>query len=184
MSIGCGDGSVDMCISEFCKMLVGFDYSNQMISRANSRRIKNGIFWQQSYFDKIDDTYNIDKIYTLGVVQYCKPEDIQLFVDRQLELCNKNKEYVIFHADIPDKKKAWNWYRRFLPQLDEMTVRENEEKLKTYNVDGSYWHDIDDIIGAFESRGIKNCHVLGGISDYRSSIVIKFNGKEITHLKI
>ena len=103
-----------------------------------------GIYWQQSFIEKIDkDINNVNKIYSFSVMQYCAPENLKSFFEMQLEfaLRQKSKRIIIFHGDVPDKNLAVFYYKNFKHSV----VEKYKNNLRLIFNDGSYWHDMDNV---------------------------------------
>lgn len=176
LNIGCGDGLFDSTIIEMVNDFYGVDFSAQKLSIAKNR-VPRANYIQQSflndYHEKIKNA-GISKIYSYSVVQYCHPQDLERFILKQLELCRDDKEYLIAHLDIPDKKKAVYYYKK---RYSNITQEMLDGKIKTLFGDGSYWHNMDDFKTIADKYGLE-CEIKeANYWDYRSDVIIRFNGK-------
>ena len=172
LNIGCGDGAFDQGVLDKVKMLYGIDFSGQKISVAK-RRTPLARYYQQSFLDGfVPDILEagINKIYSYSVVQYCKPEDLELFIDNQLAVLDRNKPFIIAHLDVPDIEKAVFYYQKMDPSITQDMLR---GRIKTLFGDGSYWHQMDQFREIALRHGlvceVKDAHYW----KYRSDIIYK-----------
>lgn len=142
LSIGCGDGILDKVIYKQSNATIyGFDFSLKKIEEAKKNNTM-GIYWVQSFIEDINvNKYDINKIYSFSVMQYCKPENLEIFFQRQLEFAVKQKhnEIIIFHGDIPDKDLSYNYYYMFKREV----VEKYKDNLNLIFNENSYWHDMN-----------------------------------------
>ena len=90
LDIGCGDGAIDSYIN--VNKLYGIDISQNKLTEAKKRNPKY-VYQKQSFLDKIsfiDD--KINKCFSYGVVQYCKPEDVNKLIENSIVSILKNLE--------------------------------------------------------------------------------------------
>ena len=88
-------------------------------------------------------------------------------------LCDKDREYLIAHLDVPDRSKAFHYYKSRIDGIQPEDVSD----VKTLFGDGSYWHDMEEFMRIAKKYGI-DCQIKDAhYWDYRSDIIIRFNGK-------
>lgn len=143
LSMGCGDGILDkMLVDKFSiEKIYGFDFSKQKIRQAKNNN-PIGVYWVQSFMDDIKfNKYDINKMYSFSVMQYCPSESIYDFFKNQIEFAVKqnNNEVIIYHGDVPDKNLAHNWYHMYRKDI----VEKYKDKLRLIFNDNSYWHDME-----------------------------------------
>ena len=156
-------------------MLYGIDFSGQKISVAK-RRMPLAHYYQQSFLDGfVPDILKagINKIYSYSVAQYCKPDDLELFIENQLAILDKNKPFIIAHLDVPDIDKAVFYYQKMNPDITQEMLN---GRIKTLFGDGSYWHQMDQFREIALQHGLA-CEVSDAhYWKYRSDIVYKSPG--------
>ena len=117
LSIGCGDGRLDTWLLEHCKSVLGFDFAEQKIVEAQKRN-PEAIYWKQSFFENIQlRISNVDKGYSMSVMQYCTTADLFNFFEIQYKACEAYHIKEIIHFSVPDKSKAENWYKNFSKEV-------------------------------------------------------------------
>lgn len=158
-------------VAPYVNEVFGFDFIQSKIDTLNSNHPQINA-WTQSFLEeyKIPENVNINKIYSYTVMQYCNPKDIEIFIKNQLEVV---KSGTIANLDITDKDKAWVLYKKDIRNLTKEDFDAVKDNLCFAFEDGSYWHDIDDIIRIYKSYGIKSIKVIPGVSDYRSSVIVE-----------
>lgn len=172
LTIGCGDGLFDGEISKRVKTLYGIDFSNQKLDVAKKRN-PQVIYAQHNFLERFSNNFysaGINKIYSYSVMQYCKPKDLALFIENQLDLCANKGQYLIAHLDVPDINKAIYYYSRHNPEITEKML---EGKIKTLFGDGSYWHDMAQVKQICSDLGVE-CEIRDAhYWAYRSDIIIR-----------
>lgn len=180
LTIGCGDGLFDSKILSFVNKVYGMDFSKQKLSVARERNMEVEYFCQSfldSYNSEILNS-NINKIYSYEVMQYCKPDDIEMFLNNQFKLLTEDKEYIIAHLDVPDIDKSDLYYYRKEPENAEHILKEGVENNTLFG-DGTCWHNMNKIKSFIEKIG-GQCDICPAhYWDYRSDIVIRMNGSII-----
>lgn len=167
LDVGVGDGRIDEKLKKYVKHYHGFDFSAQKLQEAK-RRNPECNYWQQSFLEQIPSIDDITKVFSFGVMQYCKPDDVSLFLKHQVDLCPLGGDMIIYHLDVPDKDRAYSYYESF-PRA---VVDKYKKQLRVIFQDGSYWHDMEEVRAIC---GTLNCEVeiFPAKCKYRSDIVIR-----------
>jgi len=173
LDVGCGEGLIDFHLKKHCKSLQGFDVTERKTSLAkkNNPEIK---YWQQSFLEEYKYK-NFDKIFSFSVMQYCKPTDIDNFLDNSFAAVKK--EGTVFHLDVPDREKMKKYYfrPRKITILKKMAalilyVQHLLNKNALLFMEGSYWHDLKKLKKKYEKKGII-VKINNAESIYRSNII-------------
>lgn len=143
LDIGCGDGQIDFFLKEKCGHLNGFDFSKTKIEEAKARNAEASYFVASFLDDYKEKCQDINKIFSYGVMQYCKPEDTKSFIRHSVETLSKGGGEVV-HLDVPDKGKAAIYYSLIFGVPLEIVNRMKDD-IKYIFSDGSYWHDMKEI---------------------------------------
>lgn len=176
LDIGCGDGRLDFYLKKQANELHGIDFSKSKLEEAKKRNTEVS-YYEKSFLDNIE-LGGINKVYSYSVMQYCKPEDIRTFFEKQFNLVGgvKSQDKMIVHLDVPDLSKALLYYKRKEPDISDDYIKENQNKLRTIFDDGSYWHNMNEVRNILsewkdeiESVQINPARYW----DYRSDIIIK-----------
>lgn len=183
VDIGCGDGTIDSYIQ--VNKLLGIDISENKLKEAKQKN-PNYMYCVQSFLDeiKLNDLTSCNKCFSYGVVQYCKPEDIDKLIKNSLDVIlkgEKAKQFnkkMVAHLEIPDIEKAFTFYHRNYG-ISEKEFAKYKNNLRTVFSDGSYWHDMRGIkekcLKYIEQKGI-NDTVIVYLNDshcyYRTDLVM------------
>lgn len=192
LDIGAGDGTVDSYLKKRVKQVLGFDFSERKIQEAKQKSPEN-IYWTQSFLDSysIPGDIEVNKAFSSGVLQYCKPEDTGRYLENSIEVMKKAgiKEGMIVHFDIPDVNKAYLYYKEIYG-VSETVFGRNLENIRLIFPDGSYWHDmsrlkkqcetiLEKVIGISISNGEGEVYIKDSKCYYRSDLFIVINGEKI-----
>lgn len=166
LDIGCGDGMIDNKIK--CTFLSGYDISEYNIKKAQELNPINDYF-VNDFLDVPFSKEIFNKIFSYGVMQYCKPKDYKRFII--LSLYRANDETVIIHFDIPDKSRMINLFG-YAPKglLKYCFYRLFWKWFPIWN-DGSHFHNIDKMVKFVEHIGYKAVKI-DCKSKYRTSLKI------------
>ena len=184
VDVGCGDGLIDSYLPDGVN-LFGIDFSNSKIEDAKSRN-PEFVYRAQSFLDRIEPTFGCNKCFSYGVLQYCKPEDVDVFIKNSIDSVMSTvncKEKIIGHIEVPDKAKAYDYYYR-LYGIAESTFEKYKEKIQFIFQDGSYWHDMyllkESALNYLRRIGVEGeeVQILNSRCFYRSSLFIKFKLKD------
>jgi ubiquinone/menaquinone biosynthesis C-methylase UbiE len=98
LSLGCGNGSFELAISEYFKDIIGMDISPRAIEIANSRlgktKINNISFLQADASNVNLNEQSVDVILILSTFHHLSAEDIDLLIKDSLKIL-KNGGYII-----------------------------------------------------------------------------------------
>lgn len=179
LNVGCGDGLFDGEVSDSVKKLYCVDFSSQKLAVAKEKWGNRVNYYQHNFLldypTELHDV-GINKIYSYGVMQYCNPDDAELFLLNQLKLCVEDIDYVIAHIDVPDKSKAYNYYKRLDPSITEDMIT---DKVRSLFNDGSYWHDMGSIQKIANKYDLSVEMLEPHYWDYRTDIVFRFHGPRV-----
>lgn len=140
LSVGCGDGKVDSYLKDKVAGMCGYDFSGQKIEAAKELN-PTVTYWRQSFLEDFlcPPPMDINKIYSFGVVQYCKAEDLHWFLELQVNFLRKRGGGVIGHFDVPDVDKAYRYIKTFSKE----TINKYRNSFRIMSPDGSHWHDME-----------------------------------------
>lgn len=178
--IGCGDGNIDNLFSNI-SLLYGIDFASNKIEMA--RKLNPEFKYDcQSFLDPIRVPFPINKVFSYGVMQYCKPEDIESFIRNSLNVLDASEDRykLVAHIEVPDIDKAYLYYFVRYRITKEQFVQ-YKDKLKMIFSDGSYWHNMKGIKrmcqNYCEKQYGKNrvrVHLLDSDCFYRTTLLIEF----------
>lgn len=143
LDIGCGDGQIDFFLKKKCAELSGFDFSETKINEAKARNKEVSYFVASFLEDYKEKCRNINKVFSYGVMQYCKPEDVETFIQHSVEVL-KGTSGLVMHLDVPDKDKMGIFYSLNYGVPIDM-VNKMRDNISYIFGDGSYWHDMKKI---------------------------------------
>ena len=169
LCVGCGDGQVDSYLQNKVEALYGFDFAPSKVEAARKNN-PQGHYFIQSFLEKYQCPMGggrINKIYSSGVVQYCKPEDLHWFIELQVDFLKENGGGVIGHLDVPDRAKAKKYYTSFAAN----TIDKYHDKLRHIFDDGSYWHVMENFVLIGKRLGVE-VEVKDAQCDYRSDVLL------------
>ena len=168
LSIGCGDGKVDSYLKDKVEGMCGYDFSGQKIEAAKELN-PTVTYWRQSFLEKFASPppVGINKIYSFGVVQYCRAEDLHWFLELQVNFLRKHGGGVIGHFDVPDVDKAYLYIQKFSKE----TIRKYRHSFRVMPPDGSHWHDMENFRTIAKRLGV-DIHIKDATTYYRSDILI------------
>ncbi|WP_061320772.1 class I SAM-dependent methyltransferase [Clostridium botulinum] len=167
LDIGCGEGSIDYFLKNKCKVLSGFDFSKNKLNKAIDKNAECK-YWNQSFLDEYKYK-NFNKAFSFGVIQYCKPKDLEKFILNSVEAVKNTG--VVFHMDMPDKDKMHNYYWDSY-KIEKKEIESIKDQIKLIFNDGSYWHDINDISKICSKNNI-NIKIVDSLSNYRTHIILR-----------
>ncbi|WP_042705933.1 class I SAM-dependent methyltransferase [Methanomicrobium mobile] len=183
LDIGCGEGSIDYYLKQNCHTLSGFDFSESKIDAARKKNPECR-YEIHSFLDKYPK-YKANKLFSYGVAQYCNPADLKTFIQQQVECIFDNKtqikreddmqDYLIAILDIPDKSKAFEYYK-YHYKLSSLTLENCDSLLDKFNAiytDGSYWQDLKMMEHIVLSFGLSS-EIIDSNCSYRSHLIIRF----------
>lgn len=173
--IGGGGGYIDRFLTSRVKKLIGIDFSQQKTEDAKMRN-PGAVYYKQDFLESYDylKEYSVNKIYSYSVMQYCKPEDFERFIQNQINVLDTGKKCMIGHLDVPDVDKAFYYYDIYCNDVTEDIIEKNREKIRFLIGDGSCWHDMKKIKKSLEKMEmIKKAEILNAhYWKFRSDIVI------------
>lgn len=118
LDIGCGTGLVSEALSPYFNNGIGVDISNNMISEARKKNIKNSNFYKKSLFDLDKDIDGVfDFVVSRGIlVSHYGINYLSEILDKLFSLTNKNgcvifdflnKNVVLDNAHLPKNKEYY-----------------------------------------------------------------------------
>lgn len=171
LDIGCGDGAITKYIANFYKIdiLDGCDISDHYFNKEDQVNI---IFKAILDGGKLPyENESFDFVYSFGVVQYIKNEDLHFFYQESNRVLKKGG--YCSHFNILDKSKMFEYYKKPRASIKNFLSFILFGGLRAYITnkqwkDGSLWHDPKElIINLPEST---NGSLKNGCSNERSDI--------------
>ena len=174
--IGGGGGYIDRFLTSRVNILIGIDFSQQKTDAAKKRN-PGAVYYKQDFLDSYEylKEYSINKIYSYSVMQYCKPEDFDRFIQKQINVLDLSKKCLIGHLDVPDVDKAYYYYDIYCNDVTEDIIDKNRDKIRFLIGDGSCWHDMKKITQSLSKMEmVKKIDILDAhYWKFRSDIVIE-----------
>lgn len=170
LDVGCGDGKIDYFIKNVCKELNGFDFSETKLEKARDLN-PNCIYWNQSFLSPYKAN-NYDVVFSYGVLQYCKKNDVEKFLLNALDSLNDNGILYIFN--VPVKEKLHIGFKKFFENIPFDIIEEHKDEINELFHDGSNWHEESHIkvICNKYNLNLKILNDLGIEGQYRSHFII------------
>jgi cyclopropane fatty-acyl-phospholipid synthase-like methyltransferase len=131
----CGNGIITVEVSRVCASIVGIDYSEPMIRRANKyNRRKNMTYFRASALDPAIEglaAIPFTKIYMYEALQYFAETDLVKLLTIIKNLSRSDAR--IFFGGVPDKARIWDFYDTEERRADyRRRLMENREAIGTW----------------------------------------------------